>query len=1390
MKMFRTMSKALLLAVFISSQSNALSILAQTVPSAGMEHASPSNASLPPPGKECSKAVPSDALEKEEKSIIASGSNALEETGFFHYAIPGEVPGWYTLVSSGDEDRICYTYTDRDGTVQWRTYGSWGDEDYFWYPCSAYGIVKKNAVPVTIRYEDNQSNSLEPNHIVHNYGEWTIKEEPTCTTVGQNVRTCTVCGAYDDIADIPALGHSVESWEYKRGSCPAGITLQGTCTRCLQTIWDEKTADHTWTEWYWASAPCSTTSHTFGQEFMAYKRRNCQICGAIETGETIFDPIGHEFNEWTLGSAPTCAKTGYEERYCKYYGTSPYDCLGYETRTLPKTEHTWSESSKTASVNGYWQTYCDVCGEVVQAVPITYKVRFYINPELTEYVEEEHTYGASYYLQKKDIVKWYEEKNDGWSLTWNCPKTNTSYDPYDEVRNLTKEPDEVVEMIPIMTGKRVAMHLYYIYSLNPDMTCYGRYYEPMVLPERKRTGYTLLYWSDSWPEIGNTYQNGDQIDFYNDKTLYEVWEPNQYTLTFVDEPISGILNNGVPEHIKPTKTYYYEYHDDNFGNPVTIYLHYDDITAHFESYKNLPGLTFLGVYTQPEGKGTKVSSASKIWAENRTLYPYFRANEYSLVFDEDYRGGGGSTQMKHYYDSMGPLPAPTREGYTFKGWYTEKGGKGSQITAESKMPAKTTWCYAYWEENEYSVTYSLKDETPVSQSQHKYSEITYTESEGKAQEVYQTVEPDAYKYNLTTWSTNTDGTGQAFAPGTQISKLAADDNAAVKLYANWKGKPMKLHLDPNGSVNESSSVNGYYNEPIGDLPEPDRPGYAFRGWNTTADHDGDTYTKDSLMPYSETGQTDLYASWSPNEYKVTLISRAGGYSSNGAPEYKDRTEEILVEFQDNCAGTALSYGENGRLSKSFDSFGNLPGLVFEGFYTGPEGQGSEMGKDSLMLPQDLTLYANYTQTDYTVTYDSCFDPEKNVVKVFHYYDPVGELPQIDRPGYTLEGWYTEKEGKGQPADPDARFGDRDAAYYADWIPNTYTITYDYGIGKGDTADKKVVYGTLFGTLPEPSVIPEDFVFCGWYTVAQDSDSLYGDAVISEDYRVTEKTGYRIADDCVLYAYYKAVRKEPDIADPDGEEKPVDPDPEYPEPGCPEPGLPAPAPSEPPVGQETKQPESDQGSSRPSMSSRTDSAGHYITFWVLNDKHWYYYDPKGHMATSQWVPYRNRLYWLRADGIMLSNTWFEQDGNRYLLTDNGAMAQSEWSKKDGLWYYFDEKGHISDDKDEISSNFKAEGGDLVYTGPQESLVSNWYEEYYINGDNTVLTNQWIQEGEDWYYVGTNGKKLRGQWNEVDGLWYYMNPDGKMERYGTVWEGNWYFMDRNGACYNTNFNNISK
>lgn len=1326
--------------------------------------------------------------------------------------------------------------------------------------------------------------------IEHNYGEWKTTKEPTCTEDGISTSTCA-CGKYKnvklpalghsysdasyvrreptcteegiiahncirgddykDISVVPALGHSIDSWTYLYGNCTEGANYQGQCTRCLKYSQEIKITDHQWDEWDWSSAPCTILSNP--DDFFVYKKRECRICEAIDTGETIRTPLDHEFGEWTVTRSPSCSKAGLEERFCKYYG--PYsgnihNCRGNETRQLPKTEHTWSESSKTGSVNGYIQTYCDDCGEVVKTTPITYKVRYYTTPDSTDYVEEEHTYGNSFYLPQKNILKWYEEDTGGWQLTWKG-SDGTSYQPLGLVKNLTKTQDDIFYMTPVMKGIKVSIHLHKIYSLNPDVTCAGYYYEPMNLPERTRMGYTFLYWSDSWPEEGRRYQTGDQILFYNNKNLYEVWEPNQYKVTFADDTIADILNNGAPEHQKESMSIDYAYNDDNFGNQLTIGSHpqYEEIAVKLDSYKNLPGLTYVGLYTQPNGKGTKVTSRSSLWAEDKMIYPHYVPINYVLIYDEDYKDGTFKTVTKHYYDPIGELPEPERPGYRFMGWFTGKNGTGTRIFAGEKMPAMNTTYYAYWQENAYYIQYALKDDTEISRSHHLYSETAYTESEQKAREVYEKTEPDAFKYNLANWSTNKDGSGSIYTAGSQITKLSSIHDSTVSLYANWKGKPMELHLNPNGDINESSVVQGYYNEPIGELPKPVRPGYTFNGWNTSAENAGITYEEEDPMPFCEAGRLDLYSVWTPNTYRVTLVCNADGFAQNGAPEYVNGKEEFIVEFCDNGAGTALAYGEADRqLSDALETFGHLPGLKFEGFYTEPGGQGDKISKDSSMLPQDVTLYAAYAREEYTVIYDPCFDGGERVVKNSHYYDRFGELPQFQRKGYTFQGWFSEKDGKGWEITSEGRCPAQNISCFAHWVPNTYRVDFEYGSGKGNILEKEIVYGTEYGELPVPDRSPEDFEFYGWYEEKAEPDMIYkGDPIPQKSREITEHKIYDTADNTAAYACYQVKFKEDGIhtnVRPGADDKyGTEDDNHYFDgydfiPGSRD-DVKINAGEDGEYGTEDdffvdengreifpgddlefgteddyyrkesdglkvwagkdclfdteddifeQRPDTVIPSEDKETSAKTDfsdSENEITTFWILRDGSWYYYNNHGMMLKNKWVPYRERWFWLQNSGRMLSNSWMEQEKRRYLLTDNGAMAQGQWAKKDGKWYYFDAKGMISEEKDDISCNFSVIDGELVFTGPKELVKDGWYEDYYIGQDNIAVTNRWVWNQNDWYYIGTNGKMLRGQWNEVDGLWYYMNPDGTMERTSTVWEGKTYYMDQNGVCHNTGF-----
>ncbi|MDR0875600.1 MAG: InlB B-repeat-containing protein [Clostridiales Family XIII bacterium] len=116
------------------------------------------------------------------------------------------------------------------------------------------------------------------------------------------------------------------------------------------------------------------------------------------------------------------------------------------------------------------------------------------------------------------------------------------------------------------------------------------------------------------------------------------------------------------------------------------------------------GHTFNGWYTEKTG-GAKVTKNTTVKNEKaHTLYAQWTANKYKATFDAN-RGkipvdGGSAVRTKKvtvtYAAKFGDLPVPTRSGYEFKGWWTEKNG-GTKITKNTKVTiTKNTTYYAHW----------------------------------------------------------------------------------------------------------------------------------------------------------------------------------------------------------------------------------------------------------------------------------------------------------------------------------------------------------------------------------------------------------------------------------------------------------------------------------------------------------------------------------------------------------------------------------------------------------------------------------------------------------------------------------------------------------------------
>lgn len=132
-----------------------------------------------------------------------------------------------------------------------------------------------------------------------------------------------------------------------------------------------------------------------------------------------------------------------------------------------------------------------------------------------------------------------------------------------------------------------------------------------------------------------------------------------------------------------------------------------------KTYGTLPtptrtGYDFDGWYTRESG-GTKVTATTSVGTNPpTTLYAHWIGKKYTVTLDAN----GGTVGMKSrtatYGSEYPALPAPTREGYTFDGWYTQKtdGTKVDDNTTVTTAADHTL--YAHWHLTPAQAPYNVK----------------------------------------------------------------------------------------------------------------------------------------------------------------------------------------------------------------------------------------------------------------------------------------------------------------------------------------------------------------------------------------------------------------------------------------------------------------------------------------------------------------------------------------------------------------------------------------------------------------------------------------------------------------------------------------------------------
>ena len=372
-------------------------------------------------------------------------------------------------------------------------------------------------------------------------------------------------------------------------------------------------------------------------------------------------------------------------------------------------------------------------------------------------------------------------------------------------------------------------------------------------PEPTRTGYEFAGWYTA--EKDGTLVTEDTVVTAS-HTLYAHWTANEYTVTFdankgTVTPTEMKVRHGDAYGKLPTPTldgYTFDgWYNDN-GMQVkpedevtashTLYAHWkaSTYTVTFEAnegtvepkpqtviygstYGKLPtltrdGYTFEGWFTAQNG-GTKVMADTKVTtAENHTLYAHWTQNIYDVRFDAN--GGKEAYEPKkvRYGDTYKEFPPePTRIGYKFAGWYTEKDG-GAKVELGDVVTSSHT-LYAHWTANTYTVTFDANGGTVTPETM----KVTYGCLYGELPT------PTRKGYTFVGWFTNPNG-------GTQVKADAEVTTAAGRtLHAHWTQNihTVTIKADKDGKVIETQQIpeGGLAKKPA---KEPVREGYTFIGW--------------------------------------------------------------------------------------------------------------------------------------------------------------------------------------------------------------------------------------------------------------------------------------------------------------------------------------------------------------------------------------------------------------------------------------------------------------------------------------------------------------------------------------------------------------------------------
>ena len=333
---------------------------------------------------------------------------------------------------------------------------------------------------------------------------------------------------------------------------------------------------------------------------------------------------------------------------------------------------------------------------------------------------------------------------------------------------------------------------------------------------------------------------------------------------------------------------------------------------------------------------------------------------------------------------------PTKEGYTFKGWYIDEGCTTpydfDTIVNEDKI------LYAKWEKNDvyHNISYEIigtpNDNNATNPDKYKEGDTTPITINN----------PTKDGYTFSGWYENQELTGN---PVTNLN--VSNRNTDITLYGKWtENEPVEpedvyhnINYIIDGTPDNSAGNPERYKEgsttPLS-INNPTKTGYSFSGWYDNQTLSGNAIT--TLDVSNKTTDITLYGKWTKNaETKANYTVNHYVEDANGTIT-KDNKKYKLDSTQTKQANVNSTVTENAQSYEGYEAQQyTLNGTVTE--------DGS------------LELDFYYNKKQYTITFDTKGGSPTPNSQTKEYGEKVTEPTAPTKDGYIFQYWYEEKDGK-------------------------------------------------------------------------------------------------------------------------------------------------------------------------------------------------------------------------------------------------------------------------------------------------------------------------------------------------------------------------------------------